>query len=1097
MSSTLRHSSPAVQGSAALSANKESSTRLSALGMADAFAEVLQVIPSTYRETLRPHLRRLADIASKCDGVRATHTKLRRHKAESSLPPQLLGVHKPKFDITREFSETNPELVAGMDAAYATYRAQALDSAIALKAAEVTHLEELLRPQTYLETLFNALSHGYASIKDRHQQPVFTTQHDGELVITGWTPSKVLENEFKRLCDDIAPIASRLILIERSKTQAEEAKKSAKKSLKDAADVEMGDATTSTASIQDIVQKELAAALKKANLGNVSILLSDRIFNHPLTTRMLSDAKGSGRQEEGWALETAEGPKGYHHFERQGEGSAEAIRQEASPRPQRQREAEAIVSASNFRYENWKSYPDALLSLPTPLAIRYVIRAALPDVVEAARYRAEIHLGPGVFLPRRLSIHLSTGLKFMFARRSSPELIREAYSDFCDRLRWRCYWTMKETTGDLRPKPYDPDYEVIRERSVCDYNEPYIEAGLAEGSSYVEKFIRDVVPTLKTSSRLSKLVEVTELQEYLEENKFIVSPTDKNLGCSVITRQWFIDGCNSLLSDTSNYQLISSAERQVKLETQCEKAVELAKFAHEMLDHRQLSRFLRSMVPDDVTEEPKVPVFYGIPKIHKTPVKMRPIVPCHSAVQNPAAKYVSKQLKPLLAERPYLILGSKDLAIKLAKLNYIPGRKVYLVSGDIVAFYPNVPLEECVDITKTWFLEWIGQKQTLAEKHMFSACLRLATRDLIFDFMERSYLQKQGLAMGIACSPDLANLYGCFYEEKVLPIEDLIFFGRFIDDALAIVYANTSEEALLKVSAIKYGAVQIEWSVSELQMPFLDLLLYIDPGTGRVEHKPYRKARNHLERIPWASAHPKDVKKGTFVGEMSRLAVLSSTRAGYLDAIDHLKMIYIARGYPPDLIKSWLKDNASKRWRNRFDRSESEGDVFVLKSHFNPVWNAFNIHELGHIVTSRWLSFLEAQDDRNRQFLGVSSPHLEPPALTGQALVGHGPGRRRGLGPKSPLPPAVPRGENSGLNLGSGAAAPLIVIPKPLGYQGRHIELRSALDVRKLGYHERSWLVSRKRNFNLFDLVAKLKQNVLYVLSDPDVIMDNSVDTWD
>jgi hypothetical protein len=42
----------------------------------------------------------------------------------------------------------------------------------------------------------------------------------------------------------------------------------------------MGDATTSTASITDIVQKELAAALKKANLGNVSFLLSDRIFNH-------------------------------------------------------------------------------------------------------------------------------------------------------------------------------------------------------------------------------------------------------------------------------------------------------------------------------------------------------------------------------------------------------------------------------------------------------------------------------------------------------------------------------------------------------------------------------------------------------------------------------------------------------------------------------------------------------------------------------------------------------------------------------------------------------------------------------------------------
>ncbi|MFL4368795.1 hypothetical protein, partial [Enterobacter asburiae] len=66
------------------------------------------------------------------------------------------------------------------------------------------------------------------------------------------------------------------------------------------------------------------------------------------------------------------------------------------------------------------------------------------------------------------------------------------------------------------------------------------------------------------------------------------------------------------------------------------------------------------------------------------------------------------------------------------------------------------------------------------------------------------------------------------------------------------------------------------WEVSEWNSPFLDMLVYIDPLTGQVEHTPYRKALNHKERIPWASHHPKDVKKGTYIGEMSRLATLSS-----------------------------------------------------------------------------------------------------------------------------------------------------------------------------------------------------------------------------
>ena len=65
-------------------------------------------------------------------------------------------------------------------------------------------------------------------------------------------------------------------------------------------------------------------------------------------------------------------------------------------------------------------------------------------------------------------------------------------------------------------------------------------------------------------------------------------------------------------------------------------------------------------------EKHHVPVFYGIPKIHKQPVKMRPIIPCYSVTQHPAAKYVSKILKPIIQLAPTILHGSKDLVIKLS-----------------------------------------------------------------------------------------------------------------------------------------------------------------------------------------------------------------------------------------------------------------------------------------------------------------------------------------------------------------------------------------------------------------------------------------------
>jgi len=52
--------------------------------------------------------------------------------------------------------------------------------------------------------------------------------------------------------------------------------------------------------------------------------------------------------------------------------------------------------------------------------------------------------------------------------------------------------------------------------------------------------------------------------------------------------------------------------------------------------------------------------------------------------------------------------------------------------------------------------------------------------------------------MGVADSPDLANLYDVDFEDKFKNSEDpcIAFFGRFINEILAIVYAPCADEAL-------------------------------------------------------------------------------------------------------------------------------------------------------------------------------------------------------------------------------------------------------------------------------------------------------------
>ncbi|OBZ70931.1 hypothetical protein A0H81_09488 [Grifola frondosa] len=182
--------------------------------------------------------------------------------------------------------------------------------------------------------------------------------------------------------------------------------------------------------------------------------------------------------------------------------------------------------------------------------------------------------------------------------------------------------------------------------------------------------------------------------------------------------------------------------------------------------------------------------------------------------------------------------------------------------------------------------------------------MQAACRELLLDFQGESYIQLNGLAMGVACSPDMANLYAAHYEEK------------------------SFDDGWLKTAP------------------------------------PYAKARNHKERIPWASHHPKDVKKGTYIGEMSRLAVLSSKPEHYSDAIEQLKQLYIGRGLPLDLVRKWTNDNYSKRWVKKLTNVNNVAETpFVIKSHFSPSWSLFDVHKLGQSVVNSWLGSMASYRD--------------------------------------------------------------------------------------------------------------------------------------
>lgn len=96
----------------------------------------------------------------------------------------------------------------------------------------------------------------------------------------------------------------------------------------------------------------------------------------------------------------------------------------------------------------------------------------------------------------------------------------------------------------------------------------------------------------------------------------------------------------------------------------------------------------------------ELPPFHGIPKIHKNPWKLRPIAPIapmHSWVKTNVAIWLHIQLAPFLTDFPWILRSTKDRTAMISKI-VVPerkdGYKMYKCTGDVVAMYPSIPLND-------------------------------------------------------------------------------------------------------------------------------------------------------------------------------------------------------------------------------------------------------------------------------------------------------------------------------------------------------------------------------------------------------------------
>ena len=92
------------------------------------------------------------------------------------------------------------------------------------------------------------------------------------------------------------------------------------------------------------------------------------------------------------------------------------------------------------------------------------------------------------------------------------------------------------------------------------------------------------------------------------------------------------------------------------------------------------------------------PKFYGLPKIHKEGVPLRPIVSSIGAMTYYTSKELSRILKPLVGRSPYHIQNSQDFIEQIQGIQLQPNQ--CMVSFDVKALFTSVPIQPAITIIK-------------------------------------------------------------------------------------------------------------------------------------------------------------------------------------------------------------------------------------------------------------------------------------------------------------------------------------------------------------------------------------------------------------
>ena len=220
--------------------------------------------------------------------------------------------------------------------------------------------------------------------------------------------------------------------------------------------------------------------------------------------------------------------------------------------------------------------------------------------------------------------------------------------------------------------------------------------------TYINVVTNEILKYKSNPPKCQNLTEEANALLSLSQNKsLVIKPADKGGAIVIMNRTDYINEGLRQLQDLNFYKLIT---RDPTRKT----AADINNFLTFLKDRKLLPvQHIQYLT----TKNPRTPIFYMLPKIHKPNNPGRPIVSGCDGPTEKLSAYVDSYIKPLAQKVNSYLQDINQFLQKMNELGQIPANS-FLATIDVVALYTNIPHRDGILAVKE-ALESHAEKQPL------------------------------------------------------------------------------------------------------------------------------------------------------------------------------------------------------------------------------------------------------------------------------------------------------------------------------------------------------------------------------------------------